>query len=115
MCNMQQLISDHRRCSAAGLILHKVLAPALGIPLDAKVAEDSRKVLHSALSTMNRVWITEQAPFLGGLPQPSIADISLACELTQLKVRWYGSLSSIPTCSLLPPLRSYVLHSRKKR
>lgn len=85
---MQLLIPGHCRWAAAGLILHKVLAPSLGIPLDAKMAEDSRKQLLSALSTMNEVWITEQAPFLGGLTQPSIADLSLACEITQLKVGW---------------------------
>eukprot|EP00271_Cylindrocystis_brebissonii_P016667 TRINITY_DN4078_c0_g2_i1.p2 TRINITY_DN4078_c0_g2~~TRINITY_DN4078_c0_g2_i1.p2 ORF type:complete len:142 (+),score=29.53 TRINITY_DN4078_c0_g2_i1:715-1140(+) len=64
----------------------QVLAPALGFPVDPKAAADARGVLVAALQTLETVWLNGKAPFLAGNLQPSIADLSLACELMQVEL-----------------------------
>uniref|UniRef100_A0A6N2L5Z2 GST C-terminal domain-containing protein n=1 Tax=Salix viminalis TaxID=40686 RepID=A0A6N2L5Z2_SALVM len=62
------------------------LAPALGLPLDPQAAAEAEKVLFSSLSNIESVWLKGSGRFLLGGNQPSIADLSLVCELMQLEV-----------------------------
>ncbi|KAH8940811.1 hypothetical protein BDL97_14G004300 [Sphagnum fallax] len=69
----------------AQFLVHRELAPLLGRtknPTSAAEAEDSLK---QSLKTMETVWLKD-SPFLAGGSQPSIADISSACQLQQLKL-----------------------------
>ncbi|KAM0913067.1 hypothetical protein ACQ4PT_012423 [Festuca glaucescens] len=74
------------RRGAATFVLHTVLGPFFGLtpnPESAKVAE---KLLVRSLKTIESVWLKGNAKFLNGNPQPSIADLSLVCEITQLEL-----------------------------
>ncbi|MCO5583822.1 hypothetical protein L7F22_037737 [Adiantum nelumboides] len=73
------------RRGSAGLVMNRVIAPALGRPLDAKAASESEVVLKASLDKINTFWLNENGSFLTGSSQPSIADLSLACEVTQLE------------------------------
>lgn len=77
--------SNLRRGSAA-LVMNRVIAPSLGRPLDAKAAYDAEIVLKESLSTLETVWLKGKGNFLTGSLQPSIADLSLACEVMQLQL-----------------------------
>ena len=60
-----------------------VLAPSPN-PEAAKVGEN---LLVRSLKTIESVWLKGDAKFLNGNPQPSIADLSLVCEIMQLEVQ----------------------------
>ncbi|TYI70428.1 hypothetical protein E1A91_D08G220900v1 [Gossypium mustelinum] len=49
-------------------------------------ADEAEKFLVSSLSEIESFWLKGDWPFLLGGNQPSIADLSLVCELIQLKV-----------------------------
>ena len=72
---------------AAGYVLNSVLGPALGLPLNPKAAAEAEQLLTKSLSTLETFWLKGSAKFLLGGKQPSIADLSLVCELMQLQVR----------------------------
>uniref|UniRef100_A0A1J3GM68 glutathione transferase n=1 Tax=Noccaea caerulescens TaxID=107243 RepID=A0A1J3GM68_NOCCA len=74
------------RPGAAGYVLNSVLAPSLGLPLDSLAASKAEKLLTKSLSTLETFWLKSNAKFLLGSSQPSIADLSLVCELMQLQV-----------------------------
>jgi glutathione S-transferase len=67
-------------------VTNTVLGPALGRPLNLKAAAEAEKVLSSSLSKLENIWLNGDGRFLLGSFQPSIADLSLVCELTQLEV-----------------------------
>ncbi|KAH9301692.1 hypothetical protein KI387_013275, partial [Taxus chinensis] len=73
------------RRGSAGLVLNRVLAPALGLPLNPQAASEAEKLLKSSLSNLETVWLLGNGIFLTGSNQPSIADLSLACEVMQLE------------------------------
>jgi glutathione S-transferase len=75
------------RPGASGYVLNSVLAPALGLPLNPKAAAEAENILTNSLSTLETFWLKGSAKFLLGGKQPSIADLSLVCELMQLQVR----------------------------
>lgn len=79
----------------AGYVLYSTLGPALGLPLNPEKAAESEKVLSASLKKIESVWLKGSGRFLVGSTQPSIADISLVCEIMQLEVRIYASLLSI--------------------
>jgi hypothetical protein len=66
-------------------VVHRELAPLLGRTKNPTLAAEAEACLKQSLKTMETVWLKD-SPFLDGRPQPSIADISCACELQQLKV-----------------------------
>ncbi|EOA15592.1 hypothetical protein CARUB_v10005614mg [Capsella rubella] len=74
------------RPGAAGYVLYSVLAPALGLPLNPEKAAEAEKLLTKSLSTLETFWLKGNGKFLLGGNQPSIADLSLVCELMQLQV-----------------------------
>lgn len=85
--NDQLRVSDYGYFTiSAGYVLNSVLAPALGLPLNPKAAAEAENILTKSLSTLESFWLKGNAKFLLGSNQPSIADLSLVCELTQLQV-----------------------------
>ncbi|OIV93535.1 hypothetical protein TanjilG_28692 [Lupinus angustifolius] len=66
--------------------LNTVIEPALGIPTSRNAAAEAEKVLLSSLSKLENIWLTGDGPFLLGGLQPSIADLSLVCEIMQLEI-----------------------------
>lgn len=77
---------------AVNYVINTVLGPALGRPLNPKAAAEAEKVLLSSLSKLEDIWLNGDGRFLLGAFQPSIADLSLVCELTQLEVTKYDSV-----------------------
>ncbi|XP_054808450.1 glutathione S-transferase T1-like [Prosopis cineraria] len=74
------------RRGAATFVLNTVLAPFLGLPLNQQAAAEAKKLLCSSLSTLENVWLKGNGRFLLGGFQPSIADLSLVCEIMQLEL-----------------------------
>ncbi|KAI5383733.1 glutathione S-transferase T1 isoform X5 [Lathyrus oleraceus] len=74
------------RYGADHYVINTVLGPALGHPLNPKAASEAEKVLSSSLSNLEKIWLNGNGRFLLGGSQPSIADLSLVCELVQLEV-----------------------------
>ncbi|KAL0297626.1 UNVERIFIED_CONTAM: Glutathione S-transferase T1, partial [Sesamum radiatum] len=62
------------------------IALAYGLPLDPKAAAEGEKLLSASLATIESLWLEDDRPFLLGNSQPSIADISLVCEIIQLEI-----------------------------
>ncbi|XP_020579119.1 glutathione S-transferase T1-like [Phalaenopsis equestris] len=77
--------SNLRRGSTA-LVQSTILGPALGLPLDSQAASEAEKFVLSSLSKIESIWLKDDARFLLGNPQPSIADLSLVCEIMQFEV-----------------------------
>lgn len=71
----------------AGFVLNTVLAPLLGLPLNKQAAVEAEKVLISSLSTIENIWLKGDGQYLLGGFRPSIADLSLVCEIMQLQVK----------------------------
>ncbi|CAL1401092.1 unnamed protein product [Linum trigynum] len=74
------------RRGAVMFVLNKALGPALGRPLNPELAAEGEKILTASLSKLESFWLKGSGKFLLGGNQPSIADISLVCELMQLEV-----------------------------
>ncbi|CAN4127386.1 unnamed protein product [Withania somnifera] len=66
-------------------VFYSVLAPVAGLPLNPQAAARTERILIASLATIESVWLQEKGPFLLGSDQPSIADLSLACEISQLE------------------------------
>ncbi|KAL9269350.1 Glutathione S-transferase T1-like protein [Drosera capensis] len=64
----------------------KVLAPNLGLPINPQSAAEAKKLMDSSLSKIESVWLKGNGKFLLGSHQPSVADLSLVCEIMQLEV-----------------------------
>lgn len=67
-------------------LVRNTIAPALGLPMNQEAANQGEKLLCSSLSTIESVWLKGDAKFLLGNDQPSIADLSLICQVTQLEL-----------------------------
>ncbi|KAL6979593.1 Glutathione S-transferase theta-1 [Sarracenia purpurea var. burkii] len=74
------------RRGAAGYVLHTTLAPAFGLPLNPQAAAEVEKILSVSLERIESIWLKGNGRFLLGSSQPSIADLSLVCEIMQLKL-----------------------------
>nr|KYP65616.1 Glutathione S-transferase theta-2 [Cajanus cajan] len=74
------------RHGAVNYVLDTVLGPATGRPLNPKAASEAEKVLLSSLTKLEYIWLNGEGCFLLGGSQPSIADLSMVCELMQLEV-----------------------------
>jgi hypothetical protein len=59
----------------------------LGLPLNKEAAAEAEKVLTSSLSTIENIWLKGDGQYLLGGFRPSIADLSLVCEIMQLQVK----------------------------
>ncbi|XP_039137093.1 glutathione S-transferase T1-like [Dioscorea cayenensis subsp. rotundata] len=74
------------RLGAASIIVNSIAGPALGLPLNPKAAKEAEKILGSSLAKIETIWLKGNAKFLLGSSQPSIADLSLVCEIMQLEI-----------------------------
>ncbi|KDP25451.1 hypothetical protein JCGZ_20607 [Jatropha curcas] len=74
------------REGARKYVVNTALAPALGLPLNPRAAAKAEEVLLSSLSKIESFWLKGSGRFLVGSNQPSIADLSLVCEIMQLEV-----------------------------
>ncbi|PHT57906.1 Glutathione S-transferase T1 [Capsicum baccatum] len=74
------------RPGAAAYVFSTVLAPSFGLTLNPQAAAEAEKVLLTSLAKIESVWLQKKGQFLLGSGQPSIADLSLVCELMQLEV-----------------------------
>ena len=72
---------------AVTFVVHTVLGPSLGVTPNPVAAKKGESRLVQSLKTIESVWLKGDAKFLNGNPQPSIADLSLVCEIMQLEVR----------------------------
>ncbi|KAK4338410.1 hypothetical protein RND71_042897 [Anisodus tanguticus] len=70
----------------ASYVFYSVSAPAVGLPLNTKAAARTEKNLIASLATIESVWLQKKGRFLLGNDQPSIADLSLACEIMTLEI-----------------------------
>ncbi|KAL2516737.1 Glutathione S-transferase T1 [Abeliophyllum distichum] len=77
--------SNLRRGSAT-YIFNTNIALALGQPLNLEAAAEGEKILIASLAKIESFWLQDDKPFLLGNSQPSIADLSMACEVMQLEV-----------------------------
>ncbi|KAH6835021.1 glutathione S-transferase THETA 1 [Perilla frutescens var. hirtella] len=74
------------RRGAATYVLNSTLAPLLGRPLNPVAAAEGEKVLSASLKKIESFWLKGRGRFLLGSSQPSIADLSLVCEIMQLEL-----------------------------
>ncbi|KAJ7944908.1 Glutathione S-transferase [Quillaja saponaria] len=74
------------RHGAVTFVVNTVLAPGVGLPLNSQLATEGEKLLSSSLSKLENFWLKGDGQFLLGGFKPSIADLSLVCEIMQLEV-----------------------------
>ncbi|KAH1080354.1 hypothetical protein J1N35_020115 [Gossypium stocksii] len=74
------------RCGPTTIVRNTVLAPVLGRPLNPEAAAEGEKFLSASLSKIESVWLKGNGRFLLGGNQPSIADLSLVCDIMQLEL-----------------------------
>lgn len=74
------------RRGSAGLVLNRVIAPAMGRALNDHAASEAETLLKESLLKLETIWLKEDGDFLTGSLEPSIADVSLACEVMQLQL-----------------------------
>ncbi|KAH0687779.1 hypothetical protein KY290_019391 [Solanum tuberosum] len=67
-------------------VFYSVLGTTVGMPLNTKAAARTEKNLIASLALIESVWLQKKGRFLLGSDQPSIADLSLACEIMELEV-----------------------------
>ncbi|XP_052170853.1 glutathione S-transferase T1-like [Diospyros lotus] len=74
------------RRGAVTYIINSTLAPVLGLQLNPQAAAEGEKMLSASLGKIESIWLKGTGRFLLGSSQPSIADLSLVCELMQLEI-----------------------------
>ncbi|KAM3321790.1 Glutathione S-transferase T1 [Capsicum baccatum] len=85
---VESMLDWHRTTFPRGpgsYFFYAVFASAVGRPLNAKAVARTEKELIAALAKIESVWLQKKGRFLLGSNQPSIADLSLACEVMQLE------------------------------
>ncbi|KAG0530483.1 hypothetical protein BDA96_05G190500 [Sorghum bicolor] len=73
------------RLGAGTFVYYTALAPFLGLRPRPEATKHAEKVLMQSLARIESVWLKGDAKFLLGSRQPSIADLSLVCEIMQLE------------------------------
>ncbi|CAI5942516.1 unnamed protein product [Closterium sp. NIES-64] len=80
------------RRNTVGIVFNEVVAAMFGVQGDMHVAALSRRGLQSSLSALESIMLAQANPddpdapkFLDGNSQPTLADLCIACELTQLE------------------------------
>ncbi|GMJ15034.1 glutathione S-transferase THETA 1 [Hibiscus trionum] len=68
------------------IVQNTVLAPMFCRPFNPEGAAEGEKLLSAALSKIESFWLEGNGPFLLSANQPSIADLSLVCEIMQLEL-----------------------------
>nr|KAJ0202019.1 hypothetical protein LSAT_V11C600301390 [Lactuca sativa] len=72
------------RRGSVGLFLNTIVAPE-GFPSSPQAAKEAEKILMRSLYKLETFWLKD-GRFLVGSSQPSIADLSLVCEIMQLEL-----------------------------
>ncbi|CAI9288885.1 unnamed protein product [Lactuca saligna] len=90
------------RRGTVGLVFNTILAPLFGLPSNLETAKESEKLLMKSLSKLENFWLND-GTFLVGSSQPSIADLSLVCEIMQLQL-----LSETDCNRILSPYKKVV-------
>eukprot|EP00744_Colponema_vietnamica_P021999 GILI01031544.1.p2 GENE.GILI01031544.1~~GILI01031544.1.p2 ORF type:complete len:181 (-),score=54.88 GILI01031544.1:158-700(-) len=67
------------------LVFNLFLAPRRGLPVSQEKVKEATQILTTSLKFLNTHFEKTRHPFLTG-PRPSIADISLSCEVAQLSL-----------------------------
>ncbi|CAL9160709.1 unnamed protein product [Musa hybrid cultivar] len=86
---IQSILDWHHsnlRRGALNYCINSALGPVRSLPLNPQAAIEDEKILSASLSKLESVWLKGEAKFLLGNFQPSVADLSLACEIMQLEV-----------------------------
>ncbi|GKE86379.1 glutathione S-transferase T1-like protein [Tanacetum coccineum] len=73
------------RRGSVELVFNTTLGPLKGLPQNAEAAKEGEKLLVKSLTKLENFWLKD-GRFLVGSSQPSIADISLVCEIMQLEL-----------------------------
>ncbi|XP_065039374.1 glutathione S-transferase T1-like [Musa acuminata AAA Group] len=87
--NIQSILDWHHsnlRRGALNYCINSALGPVRSLPLNPQAAIEDEKILSASLSKLESVWLKGDAKFLLGNLRPSVADLSLACEIMQLEV-----------------------------
>jgi hypothetical protein len=71
---------------AVETVFNGFLAANRGLTPDLHVFKKGRQTLKTALRDLENVWLRDPGPFVVGRSKPSIADLSIVCELMQLEV-----------------------------
>ncbi|KAF9604028.1 hypothetical protein IFM89_001388 [Coptis chinensis] len=74
------------RRGAATYVFHTLLAPVLGLSQNPIEVAEAEKLFTSSLLKLESIWLKGEGNFLLGGFRPSIADISLVCEIMQFEV-----------------------------
>ncbi|PON62852.1 S-crystallin [Parasponia andersonii] len=74
------------RHGAVTYVVNTVLGPPMGQQANPQAAAEADKLLSASLSKIESFWLKGNSKFLAGGLQPSIADLSLVCEITELEV-----------------------------
>ncbi|KAG6577187.1 Glutathione S-transferase T1, partial [Cucurbita argyrosperma subsp. sororia] len=74
------------RIGAAPFVFSTVLAPLFGRPQNSQAAAEAEVLLSKSLSKIESFWLKGNGKFLVGGLKPSIADLSLVCEIMQLEL-----------------------------
>lgn len=94
------------------VVFNMALAPVLGLKADPRAAAEGLAILKQSLDVMETVWLQEGYPFLAGGRQPSIADLSVVCEIMQLQVLYSLNLISLlAVCWCIPLINSWIFFS----
>lgn len=74
------------RQGEVGYVQNRTLRPLLGGKSDLETAAVSEKLLSKSLAKIENFWLKGDGKFLLGNFEPSIADLSLVCEIMQLQL-----------------------------
>ncbi|XP_074334694.1 glutathione S-transferase T1-like isoform X1 [Apium graveolens] len=74
------------RQGEVGYVQNRTLKPLLGGKLDPEATAVNEKLLSKSLAKIENFWLKGDGKFLLGNFQPSIADLSLVCEIMQLQL-----------------------------
>ncbi|KAK1374803.1 Glutathione S-transferase [Heracleum sosnowskyi] len=74
------------RSGAAPYVFNAKLAPLFGLRVNPHVAVQAKTLLIDSLAKIETIWLKGKGRFLLGSSQPSIADLSLVCEIMQLEL-----------------------------
>lgn len=67
-------------------VFNGFLAANRGLTPDLHILKKGRQTLKTALRDLENVWLRDPGPFVIGRSKPTIADLSIVCELMQLEV-----------------------------
>ncbi|KAL5700175.1 glutathione transferase [Ranunculus cassubicifolius] len=75
----------HTNLRRAAHVVRASLAPKLGFPMNSSVAAEAEQTLAKSLLMVETFWLKGDGKFLLGGLEPSIADLSLVCEIMEME------------------------------